>query len=166
MFGHKDIPIAQINRNDNKNTIFNDSADGRFRDRLKLDQTGSLIIINTRTTDSGLYKVTSSRTDTPLNTFSLTVHGEFFTLFQQSRYLFWGFFSPTLKVLLFLFSLIYLLMSSFVCTTSHEKCHLCNFPKKSNEHFQHMYCLCMYCLWWNLHCRCFFAIHLCVKLCA
>ncbi|XP_058616650.1 uncharacterized protein LOC131530410 isoform X2 [Onychostoma macrolepis] len=75
MFGHKDIPIAQINRNDNKNTIFNDNADGRFRGRLQLDQTGSLSITNTRTTDSGLYKVTSIRTKTSLNTFNLTVYG-------------------------------------------------------------------------------------------
>uniref|UniRef100_A0A672MAE6 Ig-like domain-containing protein n=1 Tax=Sinocyclocheilus grahami TaxID=75366 RepID=A0A672MAE6_SINGR len=32
-------------------------TDERFRDRLKLDQTGSLTITKTRTTDSGLYKV-------------------------------------------------------------------------------------------------------------
>uniref|UniRef100_A0A8C1MC76 Ig-like domain-containing protein n=1 Tax=Cyprinus carpio TaxID=7962 RepID=A0A8C1MC76_CYPCA len=73
-FGPKDILIAQINRKNNKRTIFYDSADERFRDRLKLDQTGSLIITNTRNTDSGLYKVHSSRSETPLNTFSLTVY--------------------------------------------------------------------------------------------
>ncbi|XP_059425976.1 uncharacterized protein LOC132160255 [Carassius carassius] len=40
-----------------------DDTDERFRDRLKLnDQTGSLIITNTRTTDSGHYKVKISST--------------------------------------------------------------------------------------------------------
>ncbi len=74
-FGYN-ILIAQINRKNNKSRFYSDNADRRFRDRLKLDQTGSLIITNTRNTDSGLYKVTSSRTETPLNTFSLTVYGE------------------------------------------------------------------------------------------
>uniref|UniRef100_A0A8C1ZLZ4 Ig-like domain-containing protein n=1 Tax=Cyprinus carpio TaxID=7962 RepID=A0A8C1ZLZ4_CYPCA len=73
-FGPKDFLIAQIDRKNNMMTIFNDNADERFRDRLKLDQTGSLIITNTKSTNSGLYKVHSSRSATPLNTFNLTVH--------------------------------------------------------------------------------------------
>uniref|UniRef100_A0A9J7XR50 Ig-like domain-containing protein n=2 Tax=Cyprinus carpio carpio TaxID=630221 RepID=A0A9J7XR50_CYPCA len=66
------ILIAQINRKINKSMVH--SADGRFRDRLKLDQTGSLIITNIRTTHSGLYKVYSKRSETPLNIFNLTVY--------------------------------------------------------------------------------------------
>uniref|UniRef100_A0A672MQM7 Ig-like domain-containing protein n=1 Tax=Sinocyclocheilus grahami TaxID=75366 RepID=A0A672MQM7_SINGR len=68
-FGHSSI-IAKINRKDNKRQLL----DERFRDRLQLDQTGSLSITNTRTTDSGFYQVTSTRTETPLNTFNITVY--------------------------------------------------------------------------------------------
>ncbi len=53
----------------------------RFRDRLKLDhQTGSLTITNTRTTDSGDYKllIHSSRFSiTRVKTFNVTVFGEY-----------------------------------------------------------------------------------------
>ncbi len=58
--------------------IFN-GPDGRFRDRLKLDnQTGSLIITNTRTTDSGLYEADISRSSSEdKHRFSLTVYGEY-----------------------------------------------------------------------------------------
>ncbi|XP_026100752.1 uncharacterized protein LOC113071674 [Carassius auratus] len=71
------ILIAEINIKNKKSTFYNDSADGRFRDRLKLDQTGSLIITNTRTNHSGLYNISSSTRNTLLNTFNLTVFGLF-----------------------------------------------------------------------------------------
>ncbi|XP_067245873.1 uncharacterized protein [Chanodichthys erythropterus] len=54
-FGDKGILLAKIDV-ENKEISLND-ADGRFRDRLKLDLNGSLTIKNTRTTDSGLYEV-------------------------------------------------------------------------------------------------------------
>ncbi|KAL0161076.1 hypothetical protein M9458_044801, partial [Cirrhinus mrigala] len=63
--------IAKINGKDNKRKFYEE----RFRDRLKLNhQTGSLTITNTRTTDSGLYTVTSSKIVMPLNTFNITVY--------------------------------------------------------------------------------------------
>ncbi|XP_058617254.1 uncharacterized protein LOC131535247 isoform X3 [Onychostoma macrolepis] len=73
-FGHKHILIALINRENGKRNVHDDALDGRFRGRLQLDQTGSLTITDTRTTDSGLYAVIGSRTQTPLNTFNLTVY--------------------------------------------------------------------------------------------
>ncbi len=51
--------------------------DERFRDRLELDQTGSLTITDTRSTDSGFYSVKiSSRTQTVYKRFSVSVSGE------------------------------------------------------------------------------------------
>ncbi|KAI2648015.1 V-set and immunoglobulin domain-containing protein 1 [Labeo rohita] len=75
-FVHKNssIFIALFYRQNEKSTVHDDVLDGRFKDRLKLDKTGSLTITNTRTTDSGLYTATSSKTVKPLNTFSLTVY--------------------------------------------------------------------------------------------
>ncbi|XP_048065223.1 hepatocyte cell adhesion molecule-like [Megalobrama amblycephala] len=75
MWKFENILIAKINRQNNTIRFYNDNADGRFRDRLKLDhQTGSLTITNSRTTDSGLYTVTRTSNETPLNTFNLTVY--------------------------------------------------------------------------------------------
>ncbi|XDV23443.1 hypothetical protein PO909_028021 [Leuciscus waleckii] len=71
-FGQNNSLIAKINRQNNKREFPNE----RFRDRLKLDQTGSLTVTNTRTTDSGLYTVRSTRSVTLRNTFNLTIYGE------------------------------------------------------------------------------------------
>ncbi|XP_068072690.2 uncharacterized protein [Danio rerio] len=66
--------LAKINRKDNKRETFN-GPDGSFTDRLKLDsQTSSLTIKNSRISDSGLYNITTSSSNTLLNTFNLTVY--------------------------------------------------------------------------------------------
>ncbi len=58
----------------------------RFRDRLKLDhQTGSLIITNTRTTDSGEYTLVIIKGSDSEKIFNVTVHSQ--SLFLKAGYL-------------------------------------------------------------------------------
>ncbi len=75
-----DTRIAEITGDQSK-ICTDDQCKDRFRDRLKLDQTGSLTITNTRTTDSGLYTLQIIISDSRFSIsrekrFSVTVTGE------------------------------------------------------------------------------------------
>jgi len=71
-FGDTGFTIAQVEGNE----ISYDS-DERFRDRLKLNQTGSLTITNIRIKHSGLYKAEIiHNTGTSYRKFTVIVYGE------------------------------------------------------------------------------------------
>ncbi|XP_058616356.1 SLAM family member 5-like [Onychostoma macrolepis] len=70
-FGAENTLIAEISVMADSMTVYDDVLDERFRDRLKVDdQTGSLIITNTRTEHTGLYQL---QTNSVSKSFSLTV---------------------------------------------------------------------------------------------
>ncbi|XP_077083150.1 uncharacterized protein LOC143736293 [Siphateles boraxobius] len=72
-FGDKNTVIAEINKQFDRITVYDDVLDGRFRDRLKLDkQTGSLTITNTGTEHAGVYKL---QIKSEIKPFILAVYG-------------------------------------------------------------------------------------------
>ncbi|XDV24056.1 hypothetical protein PO909_028341, partial [Leuciscus waleckii] len=74
-YGAENSLIAQISRADGISSIFDDVPDGRFRDRLKLeDQTGSLTITNTTTEHAGDYKLEISGAKRSSKTFNVSVY--------------------------------------------------------------------------------------------
>ncbi|XP_065099419.1 SLAM family member 5-like [Paramisgurnus dabryanus] len=73
-FGPRDVTIAEIEVGDNNIRPYEDRADGRFKGRVKLDHSGSLTITNTKTTDSGLYKVSQTSSDKQLSVFNINVY--------------------------------------------------------------------------------------------
>ncbi|XP_048038249.1 uncharacterized protein LOC125263289 [Megalobrama amblycephala] len=75
MFGNEETLIAEINVTADRFTVYDDVLDGRFRDRLKLDnQTGSLTITNIKTEHAGDYKLPFKLV---IKIFNITVYGEF-----------------------------------------------------------------------------------------
>ncbi|CAM4659841.1 unnamed protein product [Leuciscus chuanchicus] len=73
-FGAEKSLIAQISKAAGIFSTY-DGPDGRFRDRLKLDnQTGSLTITNTRTEHAGVYQLLQSGAKRSSKTFSVSVY--------------------------------------------------------------------------------------------
>jgi len=76
-YGAENSLIAKIIKENRIFTTYDDVPDGRFRDRLKLDdQTGSLTITHTTTEHTGVYKLEIRGAKRSSKTFSVSVYGE------------------------------------------------------------------------------------------
>ncbi|XDV23898.1 hypothetical protein PO909_028251 [Leuciscus waleckii] len=74
-YGAENSLIAKISKERHIFSSYDDVPDGRFRDRLKLDdQTGSLTITNTRTEHAGDYKLQITGAKRSSKTLSLSVY--------------------------------------------------------------------------------------------
>uniref|UniRef100_A0A8C1RM38 Ig-like domain-containing protein n=1 Tax=Cyprinus carpio TaxID=7962 RepID=A0A8C1RM38_CYPCA len=73
-YGAEKFLIAKMKKKNETHSTYNDT-DGRFRDRLKLDdQTGSLTITNITTEHAGLYELQISGAKLTSKTFSVSVY--------------------------------------------------------------------------------------------
>ncbi|XP_056614658.1 uncharacterized protein LOC130429855 [Triplophysa dalaica] len=73
-FGPNKSRIAEIKRDNNAINLNKYFTDGRFNNRLKLDQTGSLTITNITFTHSGLYQINTDKQYELLKIFNTTVY--------------------------------------------------------------------------------------------
>ncbi|XDV23907.1 hypothetical protein PO909_028257, partial [Leuciscus waleckii] len=74
-YGAENSSIAKISKENRISSTYDDVPDGRFRDRLKLDdQTGSLTITNTRTEHAGDYQLVIRGAKITSKTFSVSVY--------------------------------------------------------------------------------------------
>ncbi|XDV23703.1 hypothetical protein PO909_028165 [Leuciscus waleckii] len=74
-FGAEKSIIAKMNKKNQISSTYDDVPDGRFRDRLKLDdQTGSLTITNTTTEHTGVYQLDIRGAKLTSKSFSVSVY--------------------------------------------------------------------------------------------
>ncbi|XP_056109181.1 uncharacterized protein LOC130087004 [Rhinichthys klamathensis goyatoka] len=74
-YGAENSLIAEISKENRISSTYDDVPDGRFRDRLKLDdQTGSLTITHTTTEHTGVYKLEITGAKLISKTFSVSVY--------------------------------------------------------------------------------------------